>query len=229
MQAAETDETLAAEAIAAGLGWSRQMQLLGDETNPRHADIMQRVEKILRNVMNQNWEDCLDHDLSATLDLLRVARTSALFGYAWQGEAMDKMLGCGGFELRFDSEINHSSSYSGSLQSGSTQGLWHTRATVSTKLFDFNNYGPLTWVAFNYAWENTIHDADPDCRSTETGTGTAPGQLRGIATPLLGTINVIEGPVRHRRCRCRHRSTSCPTASPPRPTATPGAMAAPPP
>ena len=192
MQAAETDETLAAEAIAAGLGWSRQMQLLGDEDNPRHAEIMTRVEKILRNVMNQNWQDCLDHDLSATLDLLRVARTAALFGYAWQGEAMDKMLGCGRFEVRFDSEIDHSSSWSGTQQSGSTQGTWHTRGTVATRLLEVNNTGPLSWVDFSYAYENTIH-GDPDCHISETGTSTASGQLRAVAAPLLGTINVIEG------------------------------------
>ena len=193
MQAAETDESLAAEAIAAGLGWSRQMQLLGDESNARHAEIMQRVEKILRNVMNQNWQDCLDHDLSATLDLLRVARTAALMGYAWQSEAMDKMRGCGRFEIRFDSEINHSSSYSGTLQSGSMQARWHTSGTVTTELFELDNTGPLGWVGFSYTWQNTIHDSDPDCHSSETGTSTTAGQLRGIATPMLGSINVIEG------------------------------------
>lgn len=193
MQAAETDATLAAEAIAAGLGWSRQMQLLGDEDNPRHAEIMARVEKILRNVMNQNWQDCLDHDLSATLDLLRVARTAALMGYGWQGEAMDKLQGCGRFEVRFDSEINTSSSYSGTLQSGSTQGMWHTRGTVDTKMFEPNNTGPLGWVGFSYAWENTIHDADPDCHMSESGVSTAPGRMRAFAMPLLGSINVLEG------------------------------------
>ena len=193
MEAAETDETLAAEAIAEGLSWSRQMQLLGDEDNPRHGEIMERVERILRNVMEQNWEDCLDHDLSATLDLFRVARSAALLGYAWAEEAQDKAFGCGRFEVRFDSRVTASHSWSGNLQNGSSQGLWHTRATVVTKLLEVNSTGPLTWVDFSYTMQNTITDPGSTCHLSETGISTAPGQLRAVATPMLGSLNAFEG------------------------------------
>lgn len=193
MVAAETNGDLAAEAIAEGLGWSRQLQLLGDEDNPRHAEIMERVEKILRNVKDEKWADCLDHDLGSISHLLRVARTAALMGYAWEQEALDKAFGCARFEVRFDSLVTSATSWSGNLQTGSSEGRWRTRSTVVTEFLVSNNVGPLTWADFSYTMDNTITDPGSTCRLSETGTGTTPGQLRAQATPLLGTINVIEG------------------------------------
>jgi hypothetical protein len=192
MQAAETNADLAAEAIAEGLAWSRQMQVLGDADNPRHAEILARVEAILHNVMNEGWTDCTDHDLTAINKLLRVARWAALFGFAWWQEAQDKAFGCARFEVRFDSLITSAGSYSGTLQSGEHNGRWRTSATVTVPFLSMDAAGPLAFTQFSYSGSNTIHDTDPDCTSTTTGTGTAPGQLRAVVVPILG-LNVREG------------------------------------
>jgi hypothetical protein len=88
--------------ISEALSLARQVALFGQEDGAVVADIMQRVERITRAVMNSAWNDCLDHDLSALQTLFRTARISALFGDAWQQEAMDTLLGCGRLEVRFD-------------------------------------------------------------------------------------------------------------------------------
>lgn len=193
MVAAETNSDLAAEAVAEGLGWSRQLQLLGDEDNPRHAEILQRIENILKNVKDEKWADCLDHDLGSIDDLLRVARMAALMGYDWEPEALDKAFGCARFEIRFDSLVTSSASWSGDLQNGSEQGQWHTQSAVVVEFLVFNSVAPLTWADFSYSMHNTITDPGSTCNQSETGISTAPGQLRAQAAPLLGTINVIEG------------------------------------
>ena len=192
MQAAETNDDLAAEAIAAGLGWSRQMMLLGDESNPRHAEIMARVERILRNVMTAGWADCQDHDLSSIGKLLGVARQAALLGFAFQQEAQDKAFGCARFEVRLDSLVTSVGSFSGTLQSGQHNGRWHTKGAVTVPFLSMDASGPISFTEFAWSSSNTLHDADPDCTSTTVGTTTTPGTMRATAVPIVG-LNVREG------------------------------------
>ena len=191
--AAETDADLATEAIADGLAWSRQAQLLGDTTNPRHDEVMERVERILRRVLTQRWAECRAHDLRAIPDLIRMARTAALMHLAWEQEAWDKTLGCTRFEIRFESLITSAGSYTGTLQSGGHQGRWATTGTVEVGMLDQQATGPLTYQEFAYTSYNTIHDADPECTSTTVGTTTTPGLLGAIAVPRLPSLNTFEG------------------------------------
>lgn len=193
--AAETDADLAAEAVAAALAWSRQVQLLGDEDNPRHADVLERVERILANVVDEAWQDCLDHDLLAIQKLVRVARAAALLGFDFSDDAFDKFLRCDRFEMTFTSEHSSAHSYSGSLQSGSTTIAYATSATVTVNgLTDnWSKAGPVSFTSFSYFSENLIHDSDPECYSSTVGTGAyAPGKVTASVVPTL-TINVREG------------------------------------
>ncbi|HYH33564.1 MAG TPA: CARDB domain-containing protein [Nocardioides sp.] len=187
----ELDEAEAALLISEALSLARQLALWGQEDSAVVADIMQRVERVLRAVMNSAWKDCLDHDLSALHTLFRTARMSALFGYAWEQEAMDKLQGCGRFEVRFDQTRASRGSYSGSLQSGSHDSLFRMQSTIQTRLFDINSTAPLTHASFSYFSDNTIHDSDPDCYSTTRGTTTTPGTMRAVATPIVDA-NVLE-------------------------------------
>lgn len=195
LTAAETDSDLAAEAVAAALAWSRQVQLLGDETNPRHADVLERVERILANVVDEAWQDCLDHDLLAIQKLVRVARVGALLGFDFSEDAYAKFLRCDRFEVTFDAEHNSSSSYSGTLQSGSSTVAYTASATVTVNGFtdNWSKAGPINLTSFSYFSENTIHDSDPECYSSTQGTGVyASGTVRATVVPIL-TYNVREG------------------------------------
>lgn len=187
----DISEAEAALLISEALSLARQLALFGQEDSAVVADIMQRVERITRAVMNSAWNDCLDHDLSALQTLFRTARISALFGYAWQQEAMDKLLGCGRFEVRFDQTFEHHNSYSGSLQSGSTDERFRMQATVVAELFDFNARGTLQHAEFSSFSTNTIYDADPDCTSTTEGIATSSGQMLATVTPIIDA-NVLE-------------------------------------
>ena len=189
--ATDISEAEAALLVSEALSLARQLSLLGQEDSAVVADIMQRVERVLRAVMSSAWNDCLDHDLSSLEVLVRSARMAALLGYAWQQEAMDKMLGCGRFEVRFDQTRASRGSYSGTLQSGSHDELFRMQSTVPTTILDFSSTAPLTHTTFRSFSDNTIHDADPDCYSTTRGTTTTPGTLLATVTPIVNP-NVLE-------------------------------------
>ena len=184
-------EAEAALLVSEALSLARQLSLLGQEDNPRVAEIMERIERIARAVMNAAWNDCLDHDLSTIEVLFRAARISALFGYAWQEEAMDKLRGCVRFEVRFEQTTSSTGSFSGTLQSGSHDEQFRMTSTVVVPFLDMNARAPLTHAAFSSFSSQTIHDADPDCTSTTQGTATTPGELLATAVPVVDP-NVVE-------------------------------------
>lgn len=187
----EISEAEAAVLISEAISLARQLSLMGAEDDPRVADIMERVERIARAVMLSAWNDCLDHDLSSIEVLLRSARLSALFGYAWQAEAMDKLERCATFEVRFDHTFDSEGSYTGTLQSAEHDDHFRMQATVPVPFLASDARGPLTHAEFSSYYRNTIHDADPDCTSTRVGTTTTSGQLRALVIPMLD-VNVLE-------------------------------------
>lgn len=195
LQAAEVDPELAASAIAEALAWSRQVQLLGDADNPLHQEVMQRVERILRNAMNHYWTKCVNHELKAAAKLLGIARAAALFGWSWAQEAQDKFSRCANFEVRFDSLITTSfAEQDGAGISDTTrQGRWHVASTFEVPWIG-SAAGPLGFTEFSFRSRTDYLENVPDCpnRYLEVnGTTTTPGS---IYAQLAFTANPREVP-----------------------------------
>ena len=191
LQAAEADPELAASAIAEALAWSRQVQLLGDADNPLHQEVMQRVERILRNAMNHYWTKCVNHDLEAAAKLLGIARAGVLFGWSWSQEAADKFARCANFEVRFDSLITTSfAEQDGKGISDTTrQGRWHVASTFEVPWVG-SAAGPLGFTEFSFRQRVDYLENVPDCpirylevNGTTTSAGSMYTSIQYMANP----------------------------------------------
>lgn len=106
MLAAETDDSLAASAIQEGLGWSRQVELLGLSEDPffaqKEAEVMDSIIKILQNAFNKAFQRCVnENDPSQVPRLLALERQAQLLGISL-GDVFDKINRCARFELDFE-------------------------------------------------------------------------------------------------------------------------------
>jgi hypothetical protein len=182
---AEGTPSLAPKAIAEAIAWSRALQLLGDTENPRHQEVLERMVRLFEILMHHHWNRCTQQsDLDSITELLRIVRYSQLMTLPFAEEADDKLHRCANFEVRFTSSVTHSSSWSGTLQSGSTQGQWDLASTFEVPFLSFTAAGPLEYTNFHLNTTNTIH-GDPSCTSVTVGTSTTPGLLRASVAPMI--------------------------------------------
>lgn len=186
---AEQSPALGRKAIAEALAWSRQVQLLGDEDNPRHAEIMERVIRILEAMLEQMWNRCsLNHDMAAIAELVSMTRQAQLLRLPMAEESLDKAQRCAHFEVRFTSRVTHTNSWSGDLQHGSWSGVWATAAVVEVSALDFDGQpdtGVVAFTEFSFAGNNTITDPDHVCHTSDLALSTAPGRMIATVTPAV--------------------------------------------
>lgn len=155
LQAAETNDALARDAIAEGLNWARSAELMGLENDPeylrRRDEMYDRIERVLRNAVEKAYERCVrDHDLEQIVRLASLARIAALMGFDL-GDVQDKLLRCTNFELRFDSRITSTDAWTGDEAGRSYQldATWRVRSTVPIDITAVGS-APITWAAFSY-------------------------------------------------------------------------------
>ena len=189
---AENDPTKAPQATAEGLGWMRQFQLIGVMDDPRYDDLVARIERIWKNAMNHYWTECVEeHELGAAPILLGIARTAALFSWAWAEEAADKAMRCANVEVRFTSSLTAemhvtgtsgggSGGGDGGIESADVSAAWEVASTAPVSSAGYGE-GPLAHTDFRYAG-STVYAPGPSCQlvSTTTGTATSPGRMLAL-------------------------------------------------
>lgn len=179
-------------AIAEAIAWSRNSQLMGDTTNPRHQDVVEWVARLLEVYLDWQWDKCTQqHELKAVRELVRVSRIAANMSLPIAEEAFDKGLQCGTFEVRLLSTVTESRSWAGTQQTGNMEARWELEGTVTSRLLEQSS-GPLDYTGFTYAGTNTIHGGESDCTSYQSAAGTTPGRFRAGAAPVVPDLNVDE-------------------------------------
>ncbi len=105
MLAAETNDALAPSAIQEGLGWARQVELLGLDQDPFFAakidEVWASVEKILQNAFDKSYVRCVEGDVGQAMRMLAMARMAALLGIEL-GDVFEHIDSCARFELDAD-------------------------------------------------------------------------------------------------------------------------------
>lgn len=197
MQTAETNADLGPQTIAEGLAWARQMMLLGDEDNPRIDEVMQRIEKIAKNMMNSFWTRCtVNHELAAAVWLVGLSRQAALLGWAWADEAFDKAQRCANFEVRFDSLLSGSYNQPGSTQSFSGHYRYHLTSKFEVPWTGVAE-GPLHYTeAESYDKIDYPEGPDPcvpDYYTETVLTGTKDGKVMALVGVRANPREVVPG------------------------------------
>ena len=187
--AAETNDALAADAIAEANRWARNAELMGLENDPEYqkrlAEMNAKIEKVLRNAADKAFERCVnDHDLEQIVRLASLARIEQVHGYDL-GDVWDKFLRCTNFEIRFDSKMTSTLAWSGGGGegglSGSHDALWRVASTIPLDFTAVALNKPLTWSAFSYqSTKNDDCGDGPDLVSREQGLSTTDGSLTAI-------------------------------------------------
>ncbi len=156
MLAAETNDSLAGSAIQEGIGWSRQVELLGLSEDPffaqKEAEVMDSVIKILQNAFDKAFARCVNqNDPSQAVRLLALERHAQLMGVSL-GDVFDKLDRCVRFELDFRTALTEdrvdSTEHSGyhATVGARVQGLelpWSTRTNLGLrgeKAFEYTSW-----------------------------------------------------------------------------------------
>ena len=199
LQAAESSERLAPDAIATALGWARQLELVGLATGPgyegRYADMVARLERVILHAIDETYERCVDESsLAAAARLLGWARQATLLSIA--NEGFERWTRCARFEVEFDSTVTTKGSLSGDTQSQSHDGTFHV--VVDDLLIDFGDFtNPIPSGSLRHqgsTFSQTITYAPSDsCTlvTTVTLTGTATGTMHAS---IAFDINPFETP-----------------------------------
>ena len=186
LQAAETSERLAPDALAAALSWARNAALLGmsgPDYDLRYADMMARIEKVLLNAIEETYARCVtENSLAAGARLLGWTRQATILGI--ENDGFEKWMKCARYEVEFDSTVTSEGGFTGSTQSQSHNGS--LRVVAGELIIDFATIatgtipsGPLTYQGAS--WTNTTTYAPSgDCTLVTTTSliGTTPGTLR---------------------------------------------------
>ena len=200
LQAAETSEALAADAISHALSWDRQLQLLGlaegAEYEARSTDLYTRLAIILQHAIDETYNRCLfEHSLPAGVRLLGWARQAALLGFEAMGQdGFQKFMDCARFEVNFDSTVTTEGSSDGQTQDQQHSGTF--RVVVSGLVIEFGTgvvpTGTLTHTGSTYSSTITYAPSD-DCQlvTTTSITGFSTGTL---AAAIVFDINPFEPP-----------------------------------
>jgi hypothetical protein len=180
LQAAETSEALAADAISHALSWDRQLQLIGlaegAEYEARNTDLYTRLAKILQNAIDETYNRCVvEHSLPAGARLLGWSRQAALLGFdAMSQDGFEKFMRCARFEVGFDSTVTTDGSTDGQTQDQEHSGTF--RVVVSGLLIEFGTgaipTGTLTHTGSTYSSTITYPPSE-ECQLMTTTSITA--------------------------------------------------------
>lgn len=200
LQAAETNEALAPDAISHALGWDRQLQLVGLAVGPeyeaRNTDLYTRLAKILQHAINETYNRCVvEHSLPAGARLLGWSRQAGLLGFeAMSVDGFEKFTRCARFEVGFDSTVTTRGSIDGDTLDQEHNGSF--RVVVSDLMIEFGTgaipTGTLTHNGSTYS--STIRYApNQDCQLVTTTTidSLSTGKL---AASIAFDINPFEAP-----------------------------------
>ena len=199
LTAAETNETLAREAIAEALNWARNAELAGMTNDPayqtRRDEMYERITRVLQNAVNKAYTACVQqHQLEQAVRLAALARIAAVHGFAL-GDVQDKLERCVSFEVEFDSDIRSTDAWTGDEPNRSYQlaARWRVQSTVPIGITAIGT-APITWEAFRYGSVNTYDCGDdyPILQSKEDGISTQDGELTAM---LSLDLNPREAPV----------------------------------
>ena len=203
LTAAETNDALAADAIATALNWARNAELMGLESDPeyqrRRDEMHAKIEAVLRNAAEKAYERCVqDHDLEQIVRLAAIARIEALMGYDLGDVFEQKFRKCTNFEVDFDSRITTTLGWTGQDgRAGEHDGAWRVRALDVP--IDFTALSPersLGWAEASYFQDYTYPcgDGEPPLHSyTQLKAGsTVAGTLRML---LSMDLNPREPPL----------------------------------
>ncbi|MGH2714220.1 MAG: hypothetical protein ACRDM7_10120, partial [Thermoleophilaceae bacterium] len=186
LQAAESSDRLAPDAIANALGWARQALLIGMDGDPeferRHSEMRDRLERVILHAIHETYERCINESsLAAAARLLGWSRQAALLSIANDG--FEKWTRCARFEVEFDSTVTTEGSRSGDVSSEEHEGSF--RVVVDDLIIDFADViwgevpsGTLRHQGSRYTQTITYAPSD-DCTlvSTTTLTGTSTGTM----------------------------------------------------
>ncbi|MGH2945058.1 MAG: CARDB domain-containing protein [Solirubrobacteraceae bacterium] len=200
LQAAESSERLAPDAIANALGWARNLELAGLAYGPgyeaRYADMVARLERVILHAIDETYERCINESsLAAAARLLGWARQATLLSIANDG--FERWTRCARFEVEFDSTVTTEGGYSGDVSSGEHEGSF--RVVVEDLIIDVADImrgelpsGTLRHQGSTYTQTITYAPSN-DCTlvSTTTLTGTSTGTMYAS---IEFDINMFETP-----------------------------------
>ncbi len=187
VKAAITDDSIALEAIALGLLYLRQMDLLGIGNDARALEMHARIAKILRNAIDKSYLRCVDqHLIREALYLMVYVRLNALWGYPGDTqEIFDKQRACARFQVEFRSRITVERHYvRGTNDTFDASGTYALQATPFLVTLESPNSstgsGSVPWTQFSYH-STTVSPQNLDPPQITSSDG---------SDPLPGTLNV---------------------------------------
>lgn len=188
---AETDDSIAEQAIADAISWARQGALLGLEDDPGYKNrwnvFLDRLPRIIANAVDKAHARCVQNNkFEDAVRLGAFARFAALWGFQDLSlDAFQKARKCARFEVRFDSKITeqqHWTQPGGQTEAYDLDALFHVHSNLLIQWADPTlPEGNLAFTQFSY---NSISQypcsGGGTLYSHTQNAGTTPDKMRAV-------------------------------------------------